>query len=445
MVVFDILTKKVSTLDLPTSVPGLDGQLLVSDGAGGLKPLDDSVGDQPLFAYDPVKGYLSSPTRPMGALGYIAENGFVYLQHPTIPSLHYQDATGSTFGEIRGDTLGNNLSFLSFNNVSVASPLQVIGFLTLSIVVDPGTDVGKFMLVRDEITGEVQKRPIPTSTGGPWQDVSTDEIEVTEAARTFVSGEIYRSKTQAVTTVVGATTSIDPTTGGVQLVKVDQDTEIQLSSSNPKYLNAKFTLILLNTSGGSHEVTFSSDFQITGQRPFLGNNLNDVISMDFIGYGDGVFSKFLASYTDTTFSLPWGYDANLTVNTVLSPPAGVGQWQSGSDSMGNYINKVTILAFAAQISSFTTFGVGSVTVALEYAIADGSTTGIFTPGSGTFLGDLVISLPDSSGAARRYKGETSLDTTFEVPAGNSIYAYISGRTAASLSGILLNVFAIRRI
>jgi len=60
-------------------VPGASGEVLGSDGSGGIIAFNGSGPTTPKLAFDPSLNHIDSPASPLGATGFIASGGFIYL------------------------------------------------------------------------------------------------------------------------------------------------------------------------------------------------------------------------------------------------------------------------------------------------------------------------------------------------------------------------------
>lgn len=164
-----VITKNFwdNTAGAGISVGGLSGEILTSDGAGGITPL----GAPTKFGYDSVLGYVDSPTTPLGATGFIVSNGFFYFNcaSNSLSEFQFRDNSGSSFGKLTGNSTLGTLLFSSFNEIIISSPFKLTSSTTLTPaqVPDQGTDVNKVMLVMDSTSGDLERRPIPSGGGTP--------------------------------------------------------------------------------------------------------------------------------------------------------------------------------------------------------------------------------------------------------------------------------------
>ena len=93
-------------------VPGASGEVLGSDGSGGIIAFDGSGPTTPKLAFDPSLNHIDSPASPLGATGFIASGGFIYLNSNAgnnLGEFQFRDNAGNTFGKIIGNSSLNTL------------------------------------------------------------------------------------------------------------------------------------------------------------------------------------------------------------------------------------------------------------------------------------------------------------------------------------------------
>ena len=176
MLVIDTTSKEVEERPIPSGVTvgGLAGEILTSNGSGGITAL----GAPTKFGYDSSIGYVDSPTTPLGATGFIASNGFFYFNCATnnLSEFQFRSNSGVSFGKLIGNSTLGTLLINGFNEFSIGDPLKILSSTTLSPiqVPDQGTNTNKVMLVMDFTSGNLERRPIPSGGGSPSQGSQYD-------------------------------------------------------------------------------------------------------------------------------------------------------------------------------------------------------------------------------------------------------------------------------
>lgn len=202
----------------------------------------------------------------------------------------------------------------------------------------------------------------------------------------------------------------------------------------------QYTTLNVSLSSGVLE-----DFEpITGKCGMV--RLVKVQSAVWIAINDGINKEYIkqqtTALTSTNYSIPYGFDGNLTVNEVIAPVCGNGNFGTTVNTMGYPLAATVnfrIKGFSFAIQEFVTNGAGSIGVTLEYLVGDGTTLGTYNLGDGVFLDELILPLPDSLGGQRNYLMGSTDEIDILVPAGAILFASISDRTAQSANGLTMFV------
>ena len=163
-----------------TSSPSQGAQNVfnVANGSGGWTALN-SVSLPIFFRYDPVDGLIKNTGAPIYTDGAISSDNYV-INNNTGQIIFAETGSSVITTEmgrlqVSKDSLGTGLHALEvqgFKQLYLGLvDFHVAGEIKFPVLVDPGTDTNKTMLVVDSTSGVVQKRPIPTSGGSPSQGV----------------------------------------------------------------------------------------------------------------------------------------------------------------------------------------------------------------------------------------------------------------------------------
>ena len=178
MLVQDTNTNKVEQRPIPSGggnpSQGSSGIINIADGAGGWLAMDGSA--RPLFEWSNTTGDLSFT----GGNFFISETIQATDKFDVVDDsgeIRFRDSADTTTLArfyIQKDALGaglHRLWLVGAEQFAVPIDVNLSADVTISNLIDPGTDTGKKMLVIDTTTKKVEERPIP-SGGAPSQGVA---------------------------------------------------------------------------------------------------------------------------------------------------------------------------------------------------------------------------------------------------------------------------------